>query len=772
MTATPPLSRRLPFGCRGLLSALLALGLAVGPSSVRAQAPLHLVNDRTSVREISFRFVDGQTFAPERLKAQIATTAPGFFARLQNRFAFLPGLQRRPFPFDPVTLQKDVVRLRRFYQQNGFPSPRVDYPASQLDTAANTIHVIFTVQEGAPVTIQNLSFRSADGARPVTALLDASLRQEWAAFRDRASVQPGERYTEFKRTQTEGDIQTWLRNQGYAFARVDSEARIDTAATAASLRFRIDPGPLTRVSDIVVEGNETVSKRVVLRELPFQVGDRFSAADVSAGQQQLFDLNLFRVALADVPEQPRDSTVRVRYRVRESNLRSYSGQLGYGTQPGVTLEGSWRHRNFQGDARTLIVGLLADTGYPQNPPDFFPSFLSQSAAQDPSRRFEATVTLRQPYLLTDRLSASLEPFALERLNPTLGADSTRFLGLNERQFGFNTQLIYDFLPFRSLSLQYSLARIQQFRASAGPDTPGVGDDLFDKSVFSLSATLGEADDFLNPTRGYIFRPSLEVGGYPFDSGVDFVRLSGGLSGYLPVSSRVKLAGRVFGGVLWPFDESRANLTLPPSASNALKRENRKFQDRFSEYLFYAGGGSDVRGWRSQLAGGKVLRESDIARVNFVYRPIGARLKLGANLEARLPFPGLGASWRTALFVDAAYLDSGALSLIPPPSVSGTLRDPGDQPTNPDDRSTSPEDQSISTDPSQLLVGTGGGVRYQTPFGFVRLDLAYKLTPDALDLRRPNAVGREAKSESQNPIDAAPIRPIRRFRLHFGIGRSF
>ena len=759
MTATPSVPRRLPLGRWGLLLALLGAALAVGPSSVRAQAPLYLVDDRTSVREVSFRFVGDQTFAAERLRAQIATSAPGFFARLQNRFAFLPGLQRRPFLFDPVTLQKDVVRLRRFYQQNGFPSPRIDYPASQLDTTANAIHVIFTVQEGTPLTIQTLSFLAADGDRPVTTLLDGGLQRDWAAFRDRATVQPGERYTEFKQTQIEDDVQTWLRNRGYAFAQVTSEAEIDTAATAAALRFRIDPGPLAHVSEILIEGNQTVGDRVVRRELPFEVGDRFSAADVSDGQQQLFDLNLFRVALADVPEQPRDSTVTVRYRVRETNLRSYSGQLGYGTQPGVTLEGSWRHRNFQGDARTLIVGVLADTGYPQNPPDFFPAFLSRSATQDPSRRFEATVTLRQPYLFTDRLSASLEPFALERLNPTLGADPTRFLGLNERQFGLNTRLVYDFLPFRSLSLQHSFARITQFRASSGPDTLGVGDDFFDRSVFSLSGTIGQADDFLNPSRGYILRPSLEVGGYPFESGVDFVRLSGGLSGYLPVSDRLELAGRVFGGVLWPFGESRTNLTVPPSASDSLKEENRTFQDRFSEYLFYAGGGSDVRGWRSQLAGGKVLRESPIARADYVYRPIGSRLKLGVNLEVRLPLPGLGPSWRTALFLDAAYLDSGVLNLVPPPSVSGTL--------------AGPDGQSISTDPSQLLVGTGGGVRYQTPFGFVRLDLAYKLTPDALDLRRPGPLGDAATSDGvERPVASTPERLIRRFRLHFGIGRSF
>ena len=753
MTALPARPRRsVP------ATLLLLLSLLITAAPVRAQAPLHLVNENTSVSEISFRFVGSRTFSPERLQEQIATQAPGFFARVRNSLAFLPGLKRRAFPFDPLTLQKDVVRLRQFYQQNGFPKPDIDYPASQLDTSANAIHVIFTVQEGAALAVREMEFRSADGTEPVTNRLDASLHREWERFRSQSTIRQGERYTEFKRTQIEDDVRTWLRNQGFAFAQVTSTAETDTAATAVDLRFLVDPGPRATVSDIQVEGNQSVSDRVVLRELPFEVGDRFSAADVSAGQQQLFDLNLFRVALADVPDQPRDSTVMVRYRVRESKLRAYSGQIGYGTQPGVTLEGSWRHRNFQGNARTLVVGVIADTGYPENPPDFFPSFLARSATKDPNRRFRGSVTLRQPYVFNERLSASLEPFIEERINPNIGADPTRFLGLSERQFGLNTGLIYDFLPFRSLSLQHSFARVQQFRAPSGIDTTGVGDDLFDRSIFSLSGTFGKADDFINPTEGLILRPSLQVGGYPFESGVDFVRLDGGLSGYLPFSDNIQLAGRVFGGALWPFGESRDNLTIPRSASAAQSRRNRTFQDRFSDYLFYGGGGTDVRGWQSQLAGGKVLRESDIARTDYVYRPIGARLKLGVNLEARLPFPGLGSSWRTALFVDAAYLNAGALTLVPPPNVSGTV--------------AGPDGRALGTDPNQLLVGTGGGLRYKTPFGFVRFDLAYKLTPDALDRRRPGALGNTVEENATDPIENTPTRPIRRFRLHFGIGRSF
>ncbi|MFP4227955.1 MAG: outer membrane protein assembly factor [Salinivenus sp.] len=741
---------------------LLILGVAVAGSalpvqSVWAQAPLYLVDGETSVRDVSFRFSGTQSFEVDRLQRQIATEAPGFLDRVYNTLSFVPGLQRRAFRFDPVTLQKDVVRLRDFYRRNGFPNPSIDYPATQLDTTENRIHVIFTIKEGAPLTIREQEFLTADDRAPLASHLSPSLQSEWRSFRQSTPAQPDTRYTQFKRSETEGEVRTWFRNQGYAFAEVTSEVDIDSTANTATLQYLVDPGPLGRVSEILVEGNESVRPNIVRRELPFEIGDRFSAAQVTEGQQRLFDLNLFRVALADVPDQPRDSTVTVRYRVRESNLRAYSGQFGYGTQPGLTMEGSWRHRNFRGNGRNLIVGLTADTGYPQNPPSFLPNFLAQSASRDPDRRFRASVTLRQPYLFAGNLSGTVEPFVQERINSNIGANADRFLGLNERQFGLNTTLVYDLLPFRSISLRHSFARIQQFRGGGSVDAPlADADDLFDKSVFSLSGTLGKTDDFINPTQGFIVRPSIEAGGVPFESGVEFVRASAEVSAYLPLADQVELAGRVSGGMLWPFDDSRDNLTIPPTASAPQLRRNRIFQDRFSEYLFYGGGGSNVRGWPSQLGGGKVLQRSSLARESFVYRPVGAQSKLGVNLEARLPFPGLGSDWRSAVFLDAAYLSPGDLNLVPPPSVTTP---PG------------PDGAPVATDPTNVLVGTGMGLRYQTPFGFVRLDAAYKLTPDALDLRRPGAVGDAVTIENQS-LDSVPTRTIRRFRLHFGIGRTF
>jgi len=758
------------------LTVAILLCTLIGTGAVSAQASLQLVNDETRVRKISWNFVDTQTFDTDRLEKQIATEAPGAFFRLKKWFDWFPRVDPGEYPFDAVTLQKDVVRLRQFYQQNGFLQPRIDYPASQYDTSSNTIHVQFVVDEGPPLIVRRTSYHTQDDRQAAT-LFDNALRSEWRTFRDEAPLQTGNRFTEFKRLQIEESTTTWLRDQGYAFAEVTSSTQIDTTANEATVRFKIDPGPQARFGEIQIEGTHSLEPKIVRRELPFQTGDRFNASKVTQGQRELFGLNLFRVALADIPSQPRDSTVTVRYRVREARLRTLSGQFGYGGRPGVFGEGRWTHRNFYGAARNLSVGLIAETGWPVSDPL---NFFGSGATVDPQRRFRLSTTLRQPYVFSTRLSGSFEPFFQERLSDKLVPAANRWLSLNERQFGFNTRLTYEILPFRTINLQYTFTRTQQFTAPDPGRQPDQrldvgGSDLFDKSIVSLNATLGRTDDFINPTRGFLIRPSAELGGTLLGSDVQFGRLGLEITGYIPLADQVELAGRLFTGHIWPLGESRDALTIPDDLSglpsnerNDLLAENFTFQNRFSDYLFYAGGSSDVRGWPIDLAGGKVVRFSTVTGT-YVYESIGAESKVGANLELRLPFPGLGDSFRTAVFIDAARLDAGALDLTPPPGATDVVRFPADGPV-------------VATETDQLLVGTGAGMRYKTPAGFIRLDVAYKLTPDRLDLRRPQQVGdfaeiRETERQSAEQTELRPPsevqkRFLRRFRLHFGIGRTF
>lgn len=718
---------------RGLFLGGWLVFAAGSPSAAWAQAPLYLIDTETTVRKVSFRFVDQQTFDTGRLKRQIATNAPSFFDRTKQLLGWVPFVPAaQQYPFDPVTLQRDVVRLRQYYQQNGFLNPRIDYPASQLDTTSNSIHVIFTIREGPPVIIRRAEFYGPDSTQRAVQQFNEAIQTDWTAFRDAASFRVGERYTEFNRLQVEDEVRGWLQNRGFAFARVTSQARIDSTAHTADIRFFVNSGPRGRFDAVTVEGNESVSRRIVERELPFQVGDYFSHDKMTEGQRQLFGLNLFRVALADLPSQPVDSTVEVRYRVREASPRYLTAQSGYGTSTGLTSEGQWSHRNFLGAARNLTVGLVAETGFLSDP-----GLLSSTAASTiPNRRFRGSVSLRQPYFFTTDLSATVEPFMEYRRDPKLET-SQELLGINARDFGLNTTLVYEILPFRTLSFRHSFSRSFQFTqplpdsAAVNPDLPlAIEGDLFNRSVFSVNATLGHVDDFLNPTRGVQINPSFEVAGIVLGSGIQYTRISNDVSGYLPLGDNIELATRLAVGRIWPLGRSRDILSNPGDSLFAT------YENRFDNVQFYAGGSNDVRGWRNQLVGDKTARPLIGARstpdgtvrdtTGFIFEPVGGNAKLAANLELRLPFPGLSSAWRTAVFLDAGQVRARSFA------------------------------------PTELRFGTGAGIRYRTPVGYLRLDLAYKLNPGPLDLRDPRAVW----------DGTAEPRFLRRFRLHIGIGQSF
>ncbi|MFQ5571304.1 MAG: outer membrane protein assembly factor [Rhodothermales bacterium] len=716
-------------------AALAVLLMVMGPGSrTAAQVPLFLTNEATTVRRITFEFTDTRTFEDDVLRPQIATKAPGFWDKVNV-------LSSKRYPLDRIELQKDVVRLRRFYQQNGFLFPRIDYGTSRLDTTQNTIRVIFEIDEGEPLIIQDVGFFSPQGGF-ATSLFTGEMRDRWIDFRDRTSFKTGDRFTRFDLVRIQDQVLSWLKDRGYAFARLDTDVAIDSTYHTADIRFNVDPGPLGYFDRIEVEGHTRVTEDVVRRELPFKQGEVFSNSKLIQGQRELFGLNLFRVALVDVPPQPRDSTVEVRLTVREAKLHFITAQTGYSEDDGVTLVGQWSHRNFLGGARSLTASAVANTGYLSNPPVGIPT----------RRLFRGSVALRQPYLFSNHLSGIIEPFIQFERDPLL-LESDRTLGINRQEIGVNTTLFYEILPFRTLSLQYRLSRAGTFTDErAGTDQAR---DTYSLSILTLNATFGRVNNFLNPRRGFLIRPFAEYAGGLFED-VEYVKAGAEVVAYIPVTRVIRLGTRLSMGRLWPLGQSRRQFVAP-------------FEDRFDPIRFYTGGPNDVRGWDFRLLGPKENRTQAVVKDGTPdlgddglpktqderFEPVGGLAMLTGNVEARLRFPWLSPAWRLAVF-----LDFGQVSAVPEDNCPGTAM------PSENTQCGFRDDGTLRLD--GFKFGLGAGIRYETPIGYIRVDLAYKLNPDDLDLQTP----RNAFLFEENYLAASRRQPLRRFNLHLSLGQAF
>ena len=705
--------------------ALLVCAVALSAPAA-AQAPLTLVNDSTFVRSLQFDVPSRSGILEADLNLQIATTA------LPKRYLFfLGGGVKAEHPLQPIELAKDAVRLERFYSRNGFPRARADFEV-ELDTAANAADVTFVVETGPPRLIGEVQFRGP-GQADVLDQLPPELHEPWTAFTRSTTLRTGDRLSDAGRVTLLNQTQGWLLNHGYAFSYVGAEAFPDSTGLVADVRLKITAGPRARVDQIVVQnaavdtsaaGSNTarlgVPDRIVTRELPFSEGDWFDASGLTEGQREIFGLNLFQLAIVDVAEgQPRDSTVSILVRVRQGPTRVANAFGGYFTEGGVTVRGSLTHRNVFGGAQSLTAGVEARTGI---------GTIATTPSGDPIRDIQASVSLRQPYVGDRRLSFTTQPLA------RLRNDEIE----NSRSVGTTNTLLFTRSALQTVSLSAGglyrqLVDTQTSLGLVDPTSPTDGLRLKTDSLTSfgvrlgLDASWGVLDNSLQPTRGFILRPS---------------------ASYTPGVTLAALRGRLAATALYPLSEQFG--VVVRATAGALAPLGSTSADRTDEYvllrdqLFYAGGTSDVRGWSSTRLGPKafsVIRlpnpdqvdaEGNVLPVDsdslFIpldptdvnYIGVGGRQKVSGSVQLNLPFPGLGQQWGTNVFLDAGRV-------VSPSTVPGDLlRATG----NPADSSLA----AVLSLESALRVGTGVGIQFLSPVGFISFAVGYKVNPSALDLR--------------------------------------
>jgi outer membrane protein assembly factor BamA len=259
---------------------------------------------------------------------------------------------------------------------------------------------------------------------------------------------------------------------------------------------------------------------------------------------------------------------------------------------------------------------------------------------------------------------------------------------------------------------------------------------FVRSLARLSGSFGYLDDRLNPRRGYLIEPSVEIAGPGFISDVQYFRMSLKTIGAVPISRRVGIFARAEAGRLLPFGSSDV------TASDL----DREVFVGLRDAMFTAGGTADVRGWGNGMLGPKLpdVRFDEKAGTTVVdrYTPVGGLARLIGSVELVLPFPFLSGGHRTFVFLDAGRVWTPGPYLRPP--------DPG-----------------LGTE--SWGFGTGGGLQVSSPFGPVRLSVGYKLNPTPADLLAPDDVARTLAAGGS--LADLPPESIRRWHLHLAIGRS-
>ena len=597
--------------------------------------------------------------------------------------------------FDRFVLERDLQRIERYYRARGYYQARAR--AGRVFFAErNKVRVEIQLEEGPPVLVGRVDIHGLEASKEPW-VADVTRRVTRQLCGRRGCKPPLNRPFEEERFQKAADVlQRALEDHGYAFATVARAADVDLPKNRVAVGYFCKLGPPARLGEVTISGLGKVPEEPVRRALNLQPGAPYSREELDLAERALLDLNVFSsvVITPDLARSDRsraETVVPIHVTVEPAKLKSVhvgGGAQVDSIQSDVHLIGGWEHRNLFGGLRSLTFEVKPGVVlYPTR----FPTLKAPTNLL-PEGRFNAQ--FRQPGFieartgLFTRLDGSIAPVILS-------PDDVSGNVLGYRDIRLSAGLDRS---FNSLRLYGSLSHTVQFDspfAYLGQLNPYLRSIVI--SYPELILTFDLRDQQVHPHEGGYISSDLQTAGVG-GSAVD-LKTQSEARGYLPLSRKWTLAGRVRVGLLFPQNYGRtiegAANAQPSSDTQSLVRDIQLLFLRG----FFAGGLGSNRGYALREIGphGVVPQGSSTlakcgnatASSTSCDLPLGGFTLWEASLELRYPISG---AFTGALFTDTADV--------------------------------SDKQMNFRLDRPHLSLGVG--FRYDTPVGPIRLDVGYRV----------------------------------------------
>jgi len=497
-------------------------------------------------------------------------------------------------PYNPPTLDADLLRLKKHYFDHGFLETSVRVDELQEDTEKQTVRIVIAIDEGPRTVVTAVAL---EGTIP-PALPSAAALLEALPLRPKQPINK----EDFDRSKTL--LLTRLQDAGYARAQVIPRTEVDSEQHTATVTFTLAPGAETAFGRIAIEGAQQVEEQAIRHQLTIREGQRTSAKDLNASADAIYSLGMFQaVTPRALNPEAADEPLDVEFEVIERKPRGLQFSGGYSSTEGFRTQVEWTHRNLFAGAQQLTL-----------------------LARYSSIEQRGEVRLRLPYFLAEHTAFTQTLFARNEkeagINPGGG-----FFGVSGKaqpafdlfSVGTESRIEHRFTERLSGVVGVNFSRNDFSNVDRAALTAAEQEIAQDNTLFVqfVEVQHNTSDSLLNPTRGLVLRGRLEHSTTALISDVSFVKLVLEARHYLPLSQRLLFATRLKLGGIEPYGSS----TEVP------------FNVRF-----FAGGPGSVRGFQLNRLG----------PVNADGDPIGGLSLIEGSAELRFPLFG---DFGAVLFLD-------------------------------------------------------------------------------------------------------------------------
>lgn len=733
---------------RAALAGLFALTLlSMGGMEVESLSAQGTLEEVTAVR-----FRGNHEFPDQVLADAIMTRETECRSTVLSLFCLLGAdfSQDRHY-FHDREFQRDQVRIRLFYYQRGYRETTVDTVVSR--PSEGKVEVTFEIQEGPPVRVREVDFTGVEEIQDSTLFLDLPIRE-------------GDPLNALVMEASRDSLTSRLQDLGYAHAEVLLNYSLPRETPLeAGITFDLYLGPEARLGPITVLGNTRISESVVRRMLPFREGRVFDQRSLLDGQRNLYNLDIFNRAtvVPDLNYQP-DSIVPIRVEVAEGDVHRVRGGAGFSGAECVNTEARWVSRNFFGGARRLQITARGS--------NLLTPFLEKSLCRDAGKEeygafnWLISADFTQPWLFSPRNALSVSVFGERQSYPET------FI---RQALGVSAGVSHTFTAGTAATVSYrpqlsSLDAAEIFLCSnylvCTTDDIRILQDQNWLAPLGVRLSQDRRNQVLSPTRGYSAILDVEYASTWTGSNFGYVRVLSEGSWYRQGRSRLVLATRLRGG--WVSSGAFDGALSPGTSGEIIHPEKR----------LYAGGANSVRGFGQNRLGPKVLYLNDVERLlepgpggggpctreeindatcdagflpddSFDPRPTGGTVLLEGSVEFR--FPLAGQTWEGATFLDFGQV----------------------------------WEEDLGVDLRDLEFTPGGGIRYYSPIGPIRVDVGYRFnSSERLQVVTRRFVQKDGSTEWEPGEELVLLEPrvlwgedygiwsLRRFQLHLSIGQAF
>ena len=613
---------------------------------------------------------------------------------LQKLIGLTPGAPYDQARFEAgVTAAIDEYRRRGYYQSAAEPSIERVLARNTETEAWVVLHPNIT--EGPRAQISAVTF-AFEGTHRFT---EADLRQQLMS-------RTGAPYVEFDAVRDQDGLLAYYRNLGFLSAAVALERRIDSAGTSVALAFTVNEGPQILIGRVTVLGHERVSEQQILDELQLQPGQPLGTASLAAARQRLAEMGVFRSFSVEVADRLSGETEgHVVVTVVEASATTIA--FGVGVEGGSRAKSTGENQPVQDviefvprgffeigrrnlGGRNRAVNLFTRVGLRRSDREN----LSESVEEFQFIEYRVTGTFREHRAFRTDTDVLVSMTSEQAVRPTY----------NYLRQAASAEFLRRLSPRVNFSGRYTLDFTRLFDERIPEEDQPLIDRLFPQvrlSYVASGVSWDGRDSPLTPVRGLFVSADGELAARAIGSEVGYLKGFFQALHFSPLGTQpgTVLALRSYLGVARGFERTVEVIEGGEVVTTGILKDLPVSQ------RFFAGGGTTVRGFQLDRLG---IYDPNCIPCSVINPTtglsVGGNAVLVLNAEMRRTLTAISRK-----LAAVAFLDGG--NVFP---------------------------EASDLDLSRIRGTAGVGVRYDSPFGPLRLDFGFKMDRLVIAGRRESA----------------------------------